>query len=116
MQVAMPSAPLARRRGGLRTHFLFVNPDCTYSVSSAVWPSAFLGLYLDVRYGGDVRLADRVGRPYRSCEVRRAATRTLRTSGPEQGINTLRFRPGLYAYRLEQNGKVWMGKWVKEAP
>ena len=35
---------------------------------------------------------------------------------PEQGINTERFRPGLYGYRLECNGKVWMGKWVKEAP
>ena len=33
---------------------------------------------------------------------------------PEKGIATKNLQPGLYNYRLERNGKVWTGKWVKE--
>jgi hypothetical protein len=35
---------------------------------------------------------------------------------PGKGINTQSFRPGIYNYRLEQHGKILMGKWVKLAP
>ena len=33
---------------------------------------------------------------------------------PSKGVSTRRFAPGLYAYKLERNGKIWTGKWVKE--
>lgn len=32
---------------------------------------------------------------------------------PEKGINTKTLSAGIYNYRLERNGKVWVGKWVK---
>jgi hypothetical protein len=33
---------------------------------------------------------------------------------PEKGVNTKSLPTGIYNYRLERNGKVWSGKWVKE--
>jgi hypothetical protein len=68
-------------------------------------------------WNGNVLLSDRVGRPYVSCEVRRAAPGTLRTSGrmvynlnlrQQQGnvfLETSEMKPGLYGYRLVVDGK-----------
>ena len=33
---------------------------------------------------------------------------------PEKGISTKSLPVGMYNYRLERNGKVWSGKWVKQ--
>lgn len=33
---------------------------------------------------------------------------------PEKGVNTKSLPSGIYNYRLERNGKIWVGKWVKE--
>lgn len=33
---------------------------------------------------------------------------------PEKGVNTKSLPAGIYNYKLERNGKVWGGKWVKE--